>query len=340
MSHLGIVLYHGIDSGADLAAYGRAAEEAGFDSLWVTERYFHEETFSMLGYLAAVTQDIKLGLGVANPYTRNPALLAMAGATLDRISGGRFLLGLGRSDRSVIEGRMGIPYDDPRSTLREAVTAIRELLAGGRVTSSLGRSGLRDVQLAIKPVQGSPPIYVAAIGPKALRLAGAAADGVLLNAYTPTGYVSYAAAEIRTAAAAAGRDPDSIEIACMLVVRLTEDPASIWPGLKQRIVRLLDEPQVGEVLLRSGGFDPSILGPLRAAVQSGDDRTASGLVSDEMVDAFYVIGGPERCQERVAEYRAAGVTQPLLLPRLDDYHQVALALGRRNGASAAPRAET
>ena len=340
MSHLGIVLYHGIDSGADLVSYGRAAEDAGFDSLWVTERYFHEETFSVLGYLAAVTRNVELGLGVANPYTRDPGLLAMAAATLDRISGGRFLLGLGRSDRSVIEGRMGIPYHDPRSTLREAVTDIRELLAGGRVASSGGRPGTRDVRLAVNPVRESPPIYVAAIGPKALRLAGAVADGVLLNAYTPTGYVSYAVDEVRTAALEAGRDPGSIEIACMLVVRLTEDPESIRPGLKQRIVRLLDEPQVGEVLLRSGGFDPSILGPLRAAVQSGDERTASALVSDEMVNAFYVIGGPERCRERVAEYRTAGVTQPLLLPRLDDYHQVALALGRREDPEGSHPAQT
>ncbi len=109
MTRLGMVLYHGIESGADLKEYGEIAESAGFESLWVTERYFHEETFSLLGYLAAVTQHIKLGLGVANPYTRNPALLAMASATLDRISGGRFLLGLGSSERSVIRDRMGRP---------------------------------------------------------------------------------------------------------------------------------------------------------------------------------------------------------------------------------------
>ena len=126
MARLGMVVYHGIESGEALTRYGQVAEAAGFESVWVTERYFHEETFSLLGFLAGVTQHIKLGLGVTNPYTRNPALLAMASATLDRICGGRFVLGLGRSDKPTIQTRMGIPYGDPRSTLEEVVATIRE----------------------------------------------------------------------------------------------------------------------------------------------------------------------------------------------------------------------
>ena len=326
MARLGIVLYHGIESGAELHEYGRIAEGAGFESLWVTERYFHEETFSLLGYLAAVTQNIKLGVGVTNPYTRSPALLAMASATLDRISGGRFMLGLGRSDSFVVQDRMGIPYSNPRSTMKEAVAIIRDLLAGETVTSTEGQFRLGNIHLATKPIQEKPPIYLAAIGPKALRLAGSIADGVLLNAYTPTGYVRYAVQEVRNAAREAGRDPQSIDIACMLVVRLTEDPERIWPSLKQRLVRLLEEPQVGEILLEKGGFDPSILGPLRDSAKKDGGQEAVGLVSDEMVDSFYLVGPPSRCKERIAEYREAGVELPLLLPRLEDYRKVAESL--------------
>ena len=317
MARLGIVLYHGIDSGADLREYGRLAQEGGFESLWVTERYFHEETFSMLGFLAAATQDIKLGLGVANPYTRHPALLAMACATLDRISGGRFLLGLGRSDRSLIQDRMGIPYGNPLSNLEVTVKTLRGLLSG---------EGVGNTRLAISPAQEKPPIYLAAIGPKALRLAGAVADGVLLNAYTPTAYVRYAVNEVRRAAEEAGRDPRSVDIACMLTTRLTDDAESIWPGLQQRIVRLLAEPQVGEILLEKGGFDPSILAPLRASEGSDDGKYASTLISDDMVESFYLVGGEERCRERIAEYREAGVDLPLLLPRLEDYARVVRTL--------------
>ena len=326
MTTLGMVLYHGIDNGPELKAYGRIAEDLGYDSLWVTERYFHEETFSLLGFLAAATDRLKLGVGVTNPYTRHPALLAMASATLDRICGGRFMLGLGRSERFVIQDRMGIPYTHPRPTLEEAVTHIRALLAGERLTTTEGKFRLHRVGLAIHPVQPQLPIYVAAIGPKALRLAGRVADGVLLNAYVPTAYVRYAVHEIRTAARDAGRDPQAIDIACMLVVRLTDDPASLWSGLKERLVRLLAEPYVGDILLDKGGFDTSILPALRARAAQSGDQAAVDLISDDMVEAFYLVGPSDHCQARVAAYREAGVSQVLLLPRLHDYRRVAEAL--------------
>ncbi len=320
------MLYHGVDNGAELKQYGRIAEEAGFESLWVTERYFHEETFSLLGFLAAATSNIKLGIGVTNPYTRNPALLAMASATLDRISGGRFLLGLGRSESAVIKGKMGISYDAPFSDLREAVNIIRNLLSGIDGVSSEGRFRLKDTRLAVKPIQTRLPIYLAAIGPKALRLAGAIADGVLLNAYAPVKYVKYAVEEVRRAAHEAGRDPASVDIACMLVVRPTDEPDKMIASLKQRIVRLLAEPRVGELLLDKGGFDPSILGALRSSVDTDGEKSATRFITDEMVDSFYLVGPPSRCKDRIDEYRQAGVTLPLLLPRLEDYSAVAESL--------------
>ena len=328
MERLGIVLYHGIDSGEELRRYGELAENAGFDSLWVTERYFHEETFSLLGYLAAATNTIKLGLGVTNPYTRNPALLAMSTATLDRISGGRFSLGLGRSERGVIQGRMGMRYGDPFQVMESVVSTLRRLMAGEALTTTEGPSPLTNVRLAIAPSQAEPPIYLAAIGPKALRLAGAIADGVLLNAYTPVDYVKYAAEEVRKAATEAGRDPDSVDIACMLIMRQTDEPERLWPDLKRRIVRLLEEPRVGEILLEKGGFDPSILKPLRASVQQDRGASAVDLISDEMVDAFYLVGSEEHCKKRVAAYRDAGVDSPLLLPRLEDFENIARTHGK------------
>jgi 5,10-methylenetetrahydromethanopterin reductase len=328
MSHLGIVLYHGIDSGAELRGYGQLAEDAGFESLWVTERYFHEETFSMLGFLAAVTQRIKLGVGVVNPYTRNPALLAMASATLDRLSGGRFLLGLGRSEQPVIQDKMGIPYGNSRTALVETVSHLRRLFAGERVTTQEGRCKLDNVKLATTPLQPQLPIYLAGIGTKGLRLVGEIADGVVLNAYVPPAYVRYAVAEIRSAATAAGRDPNAIDMACMLVIRLTDDPDSMRPTLKQRIVRLLDEHRVGEILLDKGEFDIGILKPLRETVKREGEKAAAHLISDEMVDAFYLVGPADYCKARLEEYRKAGVDVPLLLPRLEDYRKVTEAFGQ------------
>ena len=326
MGRLGLVLYHGIESGPELKQYGRIAEDAGYESLWVTERYFHEEIFSLLGYLGAATEKIKLGVGVTNPYTRNPALLAMATATLDRITGGRFLLGLGRSERSVIQDKMGMSYGNSQAAMKAAVSLVKRLLSGERVTDSEGPFTLRNARLATTPIQQNLPIYLAAIGKKGLRLAGAIADGVLLNAYVPPSYVKYAVEEIHSAAQEAGRDPQSIDIACMLVTRLTDDPQGMMSTLKKRIVRLLDEAYVGEILLEKGGFDPSILRPLRESYAKDEGKEAVGLITDEMIESFYLIGSVEKCKERIAEYRQAGVDLPLLLPRLEDYERVAGAL--------------
>ena len=329
MSRIGMVLYHGIDNGDELRNYARVAEEAGFDSLWVTERYFHEETFSLLGFLAAATTRIRLGLGVTNPYTRNPALLGMSAATLDRISGGRFLLGLGRSDKWMIEGRMGMPYERPLAHMKQTVAQLRQLLAGERVSGVGVYWDLKAVRLAVTPAQERLPVYLAAIGPRALRLAGAVADGVLLNAYVPTAYVRYAVREIADAAREAGRDPAAIDIACMLIVRLTDDPERMMPALKERMVRLLAEPFVGDILLERGGFDPGILPELRATAESRGEKAAVGLITEEMVEAFYLLGDAATCRRRIAEYREAGVEHALLLPRLEDYESAVEALGPR-----------
>ena len=326
MAKTGIVLYHGIDSGAELAGYGRMAEDFGFDSLWVTERYFHEETFSMLGYLAASTSRIRLGVGVVNPYTRSPALLGMGAATLDRLSGGRIVLGLGRSDSDVIHGRMGIKYRAPLSRLRGAVQMLRPLLAGERISTDDDEVRLTDVALALRPQQQRLPIYLAAIGHRALQLAGEVADGVLLNAYTPVEYVRWAVETVRNAAANAGRQPDAVEIACMMTVRLTDDPDALMHSLRERMARLIAEPYTGETLLSRGGFDTSILRPVRELLERGDESTAARYVPEYLADACCLLGDANRCRDRIQSYIDAGVDTPLLIPRLEMFEKTAREL--------------
>ena len=321
MTPTGIVLYHGIDSGPELACYGRMAEDAGFDSLWVTERYFHEETSSMLGYLAATTEHIKLGVGVVNPFTRSPALLGMGAATLDLLSGGRMMLGIGRSDVDVIHGRMGIDYRTPLARLRGTVAALRSMWDGDRVSTEYAGVRLSNVGLAIHPMQERLPIYLAAIGPRALRLAGEVADGVLLNAYAPVEYIRWASHLVRESAEAAGRDPASVDITCMLIVRLTDDPDAMVPSLQERVARLIAEPFTGEALLEHGGFGTSILGPVRQHIESGDEAGAAKYVSEELARACYLLGDASECRRRIQEYIDAGVDTPLLLPRLEAFKQ-------------------
>ena len=247
----------------------------------------------------------------------------MGAATLDRLSGGRMTLGLGRSDAEVIVGRMGMEYRAPLSRLRDTVGALRRMWSGESVSAESSGVNLTNVGLAIHPVQDALPIYLAAIGPRALRLAGEVADGVLLNAYAPVEYIRWAVNEVRDAASSAGRDPGSIDIACMLIVRLTNDPEAMLPSLRERVARLIAEPFVGEVLLGQGGFDISILSRVRELVAAGDESGAARYVSDDLAEACYLLGDASRCRQRMREYTDAGVDTPLLLPRLEAFRQTA-----------------
>ena len=129
----------------------RAAERAGFDDLWFIEDYFQTGAFTMAGAAAAVTTRIGLGLGVVNPYTRHPALLAMETATLAAVAPGRVVLGLGAGVRRWIEGQMAIPAGRPLGALRDCIDVIRRLWAGERVEHEGTAFSLRDVALELDP---------------------------------------------------------------------------------------------------------------------------------------------------------------------------------------------
>ena len=118
-----------------------------------------------------------------------------------------------------------------------------------------------------------------------------------------------------------GRDPASVDVTCMLIVRLTDDPDSMVPSLQERVARLIAEPFTGEALLGYGGFDPSILGPVRQHIEAGDEAGAAKYVSEELARSCYLLGDASECRHRIQEYIDAGVDTPLLLPRLDAFEQ-------------------
>ena len=125
----------GADVPSHVTAWARAAERAGLGSAWIIEDYFHPGAYALAAAAAAVTERLAIGLGVVNPYTRHPVLLAMETAALAGIAPGRVVLGLGSSNRRWIEAQMGIPFKAPLGGLRESVAIVRRLLAGERVTA-------------------------------------------------------------------------------------------------------------------------------------------------------------------------------------------------------------
>jgi alkanesulfonate monooxygenase SsuD/methylene tetrahydromethanopterin reductase-like flavin-dependent oxidoreductase (luciferase family) len=321
---LGLLLPLGpTPAASDIANRAREAEAAGFDSAWVIEDYYSWECFASLGYLAAVTERIALGVSVTTPYIRPAALLASAAATLDQFAGGRFLLGIGRCTGALL-GQIGIEDRLPLTTLRETTEALRLLWQGGTVSYHGKTVEIDRIVPDVLPVNGRIPILFGAIGPKALRLAGRIADGVVLTSFAPVPYVRWAAEEVRAGAAEAGRDPSEVEIVAMVTTRVTDDPGAALDELKPWLGLAYGMTGRGELLLRDSGTDLDGLAPIRSVLRI-EEIVAEGLepylyaykrvrpedvaavVPSSLVEQAAIVGDVARCRSRLAEYVAAGV---------------------------------
>src|SRR5215471_11857432 len=152
---LGVALM-GRDLPARVRDWARAAERTGLGSAWIIEDYFHPGAYTLAAAAAAVTERLVIGLGVVNPYTRHPALIAMETAALSGVASGRVVLGLGTSNRRWIEDQMAIPFKTPLGGLRDAVVIVRGLLDGRRVTHTGERFAVHDVVLETRPAERVP----------------------------------------------------------------------------------------------------------------------------------------------------------------------------------------
>ncbi len=326
---LGLLLPLGsMATAAEIARRAVEAETAGFDSAWVIEDYYSWECFSSLGYLAAKTERISLGVGVTTPYIRPAALLASAAATLDQFAGGRFLMGFGRCTGTLL-GQIGIEDRKPLTTLRETTEACRWLWQGGEVSYQGETVMLDRVVPDVVPVHGRVPIYYGAIGPKALRLAGQIADGIIITGFAPVGYVRRAVEQVHAGARDAGRNPSELEIIAMIATRITDDAGAAVEEMKPWLGLAYGMSGRGELLLQGSEVDLSVLEPIRAKLQI-DAFRAEGLepylhaykriapaevaavVPNDLVVNASIIGDAAICRARLAEYVDAGVTHVIV----------------------------
>ena len=196
----------------DRKLYLRAAQladELGYDSFWLPEAWGYE-VFPLLTEMAVHTKRIQLGTGIINVYSRSPGLIAMSAATLDEISEGRFILGIGTSGKNVIEGFHGRPFDKPLTQVSDVIKVIRTLLAGQKESDAGATlAQYRPFKLEMKPLRSSIPIYVAALKQKAIESIGECADG-WIPTFWPYDRLAEGRAWIAAGAARAGRDPSKI----------------------------------------------------------------------------------------------------------------------------------
>src|SRR5215831_286742 len=293
---------------ASIGALAAAAERAGFTAVAVAEG--HGDALSLCHPVAAATRRVRVGTAIANAALRPPVLTAKTAAQLDQAAGGRFTLGLGVGN-PVMNGRFGIQPFEPLAMIEEYVAVIRAVLSGqpGGHAGRVYRTGM--VPLDSPPVRPDLPIYLAALGPRMLGLAGRIADGVILNLMSP-GQAGHAAGLVRAAATAAGRDPASVEVVGVVHCCLSGDAAAAAAAARDVVPRYVLHPAVARLF---GPQDPAgRLQAVRERLLAGDRAGAAGQVPQPVADAFVAHGDAGACLRRLADYQAAGVDLPVVFP--------------------------
>jgi alkanesulfonate monooxygenase SsuD/methylene tetrahydromethanopterin reductase-like flavin-dependent oxidoreductase (luciferase family) len=306
---LSIASHSGLPPDA-VGAVAALAEEAGFGAVFVAEG--HGDALALCHPVAAATGRVRVGTAIANAALRPPVLAAKTAAQLDHATGGRFVLGLGVAN-TIMNGRFGIAPFAPLPMIEEYVGVVRAVLGGSPgFDGTVYRTGM--VPLDSPPVRAGLPVYLAALGPRMLALAGRIADGVILNLMTPA-QAGAAAGVVRAAAASAGRDPASVEVACVVHCALSSDPLAAAAAARAMVLRYVLHPAVPRLFGELDGFGVGPdLGGVRELLLAGDPSGAVGRVPQQVADGFVAHGDAARCAGRVAQYRAAGVDLPLLFP--------------------------
>jgi F420-dependent oxidoreductase-like protein len=310
-------------SGDDQLRLALAAEEAGYDSIWAAEAY-GSDAATVMTWLAANTKKAKIASGIFQMPARTPAMTAMTAATIDNISHGRMVLGLGMSGPQVVEGWHGQPFDHQLQRTREYIGVVRKALARETVTFdgefySLPRPGGpgKPLKLIIKPVQEQIPIYLAAIGPKNTALAAELADGWLPTFFAPD-HVDVFRASLEEGAKRAGRSVDDIDITPMTSIAIDDD-IDAARDLMRPILALY----VGGMGSRKKNFYKDLVtrygyGDMAEKVQDlyldqKYDEAMAALPAD-LIDKTALCGPKQAIAERLDIYRDAGVGTLLVTP--------------------------
>jgi alkanesulfonate monooxygenase SsuD/methylene tetrahydromethanopterin reductase-like flavin-dependent oxidoreductase (luciferase family) len=288
------------------------ADELGYDSFWVPEAWGYDAT-TLLTEMALATKRIKLGTGIINVYSRSPGVIAMTAATLDEISGGRFVLGIGPSGKRVIEGFHARAFDRPLTQVRDVIRVVKTLLAGGKLTDAHAEMAeYRPFTLEMKPTRPTIPIFVAALRPKAIESIGELADG-WIPTFWPYERLSEGREHIAAGARKAGRDPSAITTAPFTTIlplgsdagtRMARSIISFYiGGMGDYYIELLGGFGFGEECKR-----------IAALYQDKARRAqAAAAVPDRMIEALTIAGDPAKCIEELRRRRGFGIDLPIVM---------------------------
>ncbi len=328
---LGYLLVH-IRSGPrgeQAVAEVRAAEAAGYDSVWVNESY-GSDAVSMLGWLAPQTSTIGLGAAIMPAPARPPAAAAMAGVTLDYLSGGRFIFGFGPSGPQVSEGWYGVPYVKPWGRVREYVEVVREIVARreplthsgphyeipvtGEGTMGQGKA----LKLNFHPLRNEIPVYLGAIGQRSVELCAEIADGWIPAYLDPESWEQMWGEHLAAGFAKGGRERSALAISPTVQVAIDGDLETARAGARMRMTLYLGGMGskkfnfYGE-LARRMGFG-AVADTVQELFLAGEKEKAFNAVPDELLDRVCLLGDERTVGEGLARFEAAGVDRVIAIP--------------------------
>jgi 5,10-methylenetetrahydromethanopterin reductase len=294
----------------NLPAFAKRAEELGYDSVWASEGR-HGDMFSVLTACALATSTINVGTNVASIFTRSAPLLAMAAATVDTYSGGRFVLGLGSDHRDQVVDMHSLDYGKPLARMRDTVAIVRQLFEESVANYQGEVLRIDNFDMWFRPPQRRPTIYMGALNPKMLALAGEISDGVITINRT-LDFIPTLRKTVREGAERAGRDPDEVTIGSVLTCAVAEDREEAREFMRRYITvpARMRLARYAKVRVEQGFGDE--WGAMVDAVSAGDADRAAAAVSDRYLDAFYITGTPQECRRRIQEWTAAGLDFPIL----------------------------
>ncbi len=291
------------------------AEQLGYESAYVTH-IAGRESLTVLTAYAMRTERIRLGTGVVPIYTRTPATMAQTAATIDDLSHGRLVLGLGSSHRPIVEGWHGQTIDRPVAEMREYVGIVRAILRGVAPPTAdpaapalKWRSGFQLSGLEPRP---ELPVYVAGLSPNMLRLAGEIADGVILWLCTPPYIRDVVIPAVREGRERVGKTLDGFDVVPAVPAGVVGDPADAHASLRRELIPYFGLPFYRAMIERSG-FEAEIAA-FDAAAGAGDADGMQQAISARFLDTLAAVGDADAVRAGVERYRAAGSTSPCVGP--------------------------
>jgi 5,10-methylenetetrahydromethanopterin reductase len=320
-----------------LVELGCLSEQLGYSTLWYTDVRFARDCFIGLAAIGAKTSRIRLGPGVCDPYSRHPSMIASCIASLDEMTGGRAVLGLGVGGSGLRE--LGIEHKLPVAAMRESVQMIRALLRGETVTAQGKVISLGSARLDFKPIQTYVPIYFATHGPQITKLAGQIADGILIaNTLNPKAFDFYVN-QLEDGIAIAQRPEGAVDIGLRVEACISNDDAAAFAVMRRRVAsRVLSQYPHWEYLSAIGLELPE---EFVAIAQRKDTKKliadAAGVMPREIVESMVLAGNPESCAQQLARGLGPRITHVTLRPHAAPGEDVASVI-RSFIAEVLPRA--